>query len=308
MSEIETSTSVQSPNIVARYQFRHSTRYDYSGPVTFSPHRFVMRPREDHETRLESMQLTTTPESDIRWTEDITGNIIATAIFKRSAPFLEVVSEFVVAKIGHAGNPNAQGKILSAYPPYYLGIEENASYLYRRATYPEQVEKVRSWVLSQNILPARGQQGAVIDMLTHNINVQIGYQRREESGVQSPMKTLRLKTGSCRDTAVLLIEGARSLGFAARFVSGYMESSNSKVGRGSTHAWAEVYFPEHGWIGYDPSIGKRTGLGHVAVATSYHPRGIMPLSGGYNRHGNVYQGMTVSIHSEQLTAKPQESS
>ena len=150
------------------------------------------------------------------------------------------------------------------------------------------------------ILPERGQQGTIIDDLTAVIGEKIGYQRREEAGVQTPRQTLRMKTGSCRDTAVLLMEAARSIGFAARFVSGYLESQNSQVGKGSTHAWVEVYMPDHGWLGYDPSIGKQVGLGHVAVATSYHPRGIMPLSGKFNGHGNKYLGMSVKIASERL--------
>lgn len=120
----------------------------------------------------------------------------------------------------------------------------------------------------------------------------------------SPASTIRwsrdvldncLASGSCRDMAVLMIEVSRSLGYPARFVSGYMESDNSKVGRGSTHAWAEIYLPQHGWTGYDPSIGKLVGSGHIAVGVSHHPRGVMPVTGGFHGPAGVGRSLHVNI-------------
>jgi transglutaminase-like putative cysteine protease len=92
-----------------------------------------------------------------------------------------------------------------------------------------------------------------------------------------------------------MIEVSRSLGYPARFVSGYMESDSSKVGRGSTHAWAEIYLPEHGWTGYDPSIGKPAGSGHIAVGVSHHPRGVMPVIGGFHGPAGVGRSLHVNI-------------
>ena len=209
-------------------------------------------------------------------------------------------SEFTVAKRSEEESPNPPGSILTSYPPLHPGIEEAATYLFRRSVFPSDVDGLRSWVMELNLLPTLGFEAPIFDNLTSQIHSKVKYQRRETPGVQTPLETLSLESGSCRDTAVLLMEAARTIGYAARFVSGYMESANSKVARGSTHAWVEVYLPLHGWIGYDPSIGRRTGIGHIAVATSYHPRGIMPISGKFDRKGNEYSGMQVTISSQRF--------
>jgi len=286
---------------IVRLQFSHQTEYRYSGPVTFSPHRFVLRPRENHFDRIEMMELTTNLPSAIHWYQDIYGNIIARAEFSEQGDSLVIRSEFTISKRKEPAWAEDDSALLGEeYPAYYPGIEESATYLYRRSVYPAQVEQVRSWVNSLGILPAGGARAPIFLNLAQRIHDQIGYLRREEPGVRSPSKTLELGTGSCRDTAVLMMEAGRCIGYATRFVSGYLESSASKVGRGSTHAWTEVYLPDRGWVGFDPSIGKPVGEGHVAVAVSYHPRGVMPVSGRYEGHGNSARGMTVEIHSERL--------
>ena len=299
------SHSIQTPTterqeIVSRISFNHRTEYNYTGPVAFMPHRFVLRPREDHLNSLETMTLVTEPVSRIQWSEDIEGNIVAVAEFSEDSPSLIVTSEFTVAKRSEEDSPNPPGSILTSYPPHHPGIEEAATYLFRRSVFPTDVDGLRAWVMGLDLLPSFGNEAPIFDNLTAQIHSAVGYQRRETPGVQSPLETLSLESGSCRDTAVLLMEAARTIGYAARFVSGYMESENSKVARGSTHAWVEVYLPRHGWIGYDPSIGRRTGVGHIAVATSYHPRGIMPISGKFDRKGSSYSGMQVAISSKRL--------
>ena len=304
MTRFESSSAFQHQDPVARFSFQHETEYIYTGPVRFLTHRFVLRPREDHICRLESMTLKTHPECELRWTEDISGNIVALAEFSEDADTLVVLSEFTVAKLSHQGTANPPDLITTPYPPLYPGIEEAATYLFRRSVFPSETDFLRSWVLNQDALPKPGTEGPVFDILTSRIHSHVAYQRREISGVQTPLETLEKAAGSCRDSAVLLMESARSIGFAARFVSGYMESGNSNVGRGSTHAWVEVYLPLYGWIGYDPSIGHRTGLGHIAVATSYHPRGIMPISGKFDRKGNQYSDMKVAISSQRLPVTP----
>lgn len=282
-----------------RLRFVHQTEYRYSGPVTFGRHRLVMRPRESHHERIEHMEISTTPDARLHWYQDIHGNIIANADFLADADKLTIRSEFEICKFLLA-EPTIDEEILSGeeYPVYYPGIEEGASHLFRRSVYPPEVEGIRAWVRSLGILPPAGTRGPIFLTLVAKIKEQIGYLRREESGVQSPMETLRLGNGSCRDTAVLMMEAGRCLGYATRFVSGYLESTNSKVGKGSTHAWMEVYLPDRGWVGFDPSVGRPVGLGHVAVAVSHHPRGVMPITGRFDARGNTSLGMNVSIESK----------
>lgn len=288
----------QSPGV--SIQFTHTTRYKYSGPVSFGKHRLVVRPRESYHQRLEHIEITTSPKGEIHWSEDIFGNMIATVEFAELAPELEVTSQFSVWRTPPPEGIHGPDGIMVTLPVFYPGIEEAATYLYRNSIYPPQVELIRRWVQGLNILPAPGQETPLFDKMAAAIREQIDYKRREEAGVQVPRETLRLGTGSCRDTAVLMMEAARSIGFAARFVSGYLESETSRAGSGATHAWTEIYLPDRGWTGFDPSIGEQVDIGHIAVAVSYHPRGVMPVSGSYNRQGNLFQGMEVSISSRRI--------
>lgn len=261
----------------------HETCYTYVGPVRFLPHRLVLRPREGHDLRLHSLSLTTTPASTIRWHRDLLDNSIAIAEFEDVAEELRIHSEFTISV------PPAPAE---SPPPLVIpqisqvaGIEQLVASPYLQFIYPPEVAVLRRWFAESGVAPEPGAMSAIFDDLAGLIHRVVGYNRREESGVQSPAETLRLATGSCRDMAVLMIETSRALGYPARFVSGYLESGNSRAGRGSTHAWAEIYLPDWGWTGYDPSIGRRVGPGHIPVGVSQHPRGVMPVSGGFTGSG-----------------------
>jgi transglutaminase-like putative cysteine protease len=281
-----------------RLYLLHETKYTYSRPVTFTPHRLVLRPREGHDVQLETMNLETSPASTIRWYRDILDNSIAIAEFTESASELTIRSEFII-ELPPAENGN-QSPLYVAYPPLVAGIDELVTVPYRQFTYPPAVDRLRRWFSSNGLSPATGVQRPIFDELTGLIFRTIRYNRREEHGVQSPTTTLDLASGSCRDMAVLMIETARAMGFPARFVSGYLESENSRVGRGSTHAWAEIYLPDLGWTGYDPSIGRRIGPGHVAVGVSHHPRSVMPVTGGFTGYAGVGSSLIVTISTKRL--------
>ena len=281
-----------------RLYLLHETRYTYSRPVSFTPHRLVLRPREGHDVQLETMSLETFPASTIRWYRDILDNSVAIAEFTESAAELTIRSEFIIElPPPETGN---QPPLYVVYPPQVAGIDELVTVPYRQFTYPPEVDRLRRWFASNGLSPAAGIQRPIFDELAGLIFRTIRYNRREEHGVQSPVTTLDLASGSCRDMAVLLIETTRAMGFPARFVSGYLESKNSKVGRGSTHAWAEIYLPDLGWTGYDPSIGSRIGPGHVAVGVSHHPRGVMPVTGGFKGYAGVSSSLVVTISTKRL--------
>ena len=190
--------------------------------------------------------------------------------------------------------------IFVPHPSQVAGIEQLVAMPYLQYIYPPEISQLRSWFSATGLAPAPGKTSAIFDDMAILIHRVVGYNRREETGVQSPSETLRLGTGSCRDMAVLMIETSRSLGYPARFVSGYLESPNTRVGRGSTHAWAEIYLPDRGWTGFDPSIGKRVGPGHIAVGVSQHPRGVMPVSGGFNGLSGIGTSLKVNITTQRL--------
>jgi len=119
--------------------------------------------------------------------------------------------------------------------------------------------------------------------LTYAFKEGFTYERRSEPGTRPPALTLKLGRGSCRDLALLMIEALRALGLAARFVSGYLyvpsRDGERYRGGGSTHAWAQVYLPEVGWRGFDPTNGVITQTNHVRVAVGRTWRDATPTSG-----------------------------
>lgn len=282
----------------------HETCYTYSQSVQFLPHRLVLRPREGHDVRLHTMSLTTNPPCAVRWHRDLLDNSIVVAEFSEMANELRIHSEFTISVPPAPAEPLPP--IFIPHPSQLSGIEQLVATPYLQYIYPPEVGMLRQWFIGTGLAPSPGKTSAIFDDLAILIHRVIRYNRREESGVQSPAETLRLATGSCRDMAVLMIETSRSLGYPARFVSGYLESSNSKVGRGSTHAWAEIYLPDHGWTGYDPSTGKRVGPGHIAVGVSHHPRGVMPVTGGFSGLSGVGSSLKVNITTRRLPPKREE--
>ena len=127
----------------------------------------------------------------------------------------------------------------------------------------------------------------------------ISYQSREVEGTQSPTQTLDRGWGSCRDFAVLFAEAARTLGFGARIVSGYLynpsQCSVGASGSGSTHAWAEVYLPGAGWITFDPTNRSVGGVNLIPVAVGRDIRQIMPVVVSFVGMTDAFQGMSVEV-------------
>ena len=140
------------------------------------------------------------------------------------------------------------------------------------------------------------------------------YVSRHEIGTQDPIETLKLGSGSCRDFAVLMIEAVRSLGLAARFVSGYLYvpepgsdgGGGGRVGGGATHAWLEVYIPGAGWVEYDPTNGVVGNRDLIRVAVVSDARQAVPLSGTWTGFPSDFVGMdvTVSVTSDGTEAEP----
>jgi transglutaminase-like putative cysteine protease len=122
---------------------------------------------------------------------------------------------------------------------------------------------------------------ALLIRLNQTVFRSLGYNIREEEGVQSPELSLTLGTGSCRDSANLFLMAARKLGFAARFVSGYIYSYSLIPQSQSTHAWAEVFLPGAGWKGFDQTTGDIVSTDHIAVAVARLPESVPPVSGSF---------------------------
>jgi transglutaminase-like putative cysteine protease len=140
---------------------------------------------------------------------------------------------------------------------------------------------------------------ALLADLNTGVAAQISYQSRESEGTQTPVETLNRGWGTCRDLAVLLIEAARSLGFGARVVTGYLYRASADgpgaIGAGTTHAWADIYVPGSGWITYDPTNGTIGGVDLIRVAVTRDISQAVPISGSFVGTADSYLGMTVNV-------------
>ncbi|MGW8201807.1 transglutaminase family protein [Sphingomonas bisphenolicum] len=277
----------------------HVTSYRYQQPVSLGEHRIMMRPREAFDQRLLSARLDIDPEpSELRWLHDVFGNSVAIASFKRRASHLVVTSE---ATLEHA--PLAQRQVdVEPYArlfPFTYASEDMPDLLRsieRQYHDPERI--VGNW--ARAFVSNHGDT-ATVDLLTRmatGIQCDFTYVPRHEKGTQSPIETLRKRQGTCRDFAVLMIEAVRALGFAARFVSGYVYNpsrAEDVVGGGNTHAWVRIFLPGSGWVEFDPTNGIIGNRGLIRVAVARDPYQALPLSGTWFGLPASFLGMDVTV-------------
>lgn len=282
----------------------HVTKYNYARPVGLGRHRLVLRPREGHDVRVESMRLAIAPAHRIEWIRDVFGNSVAIVDFMAEAAELSIHSEVIVHRSLPLPEDDEREPWRVPFPVAYDPLEASIAATYQAATYPDDLEAVRAWLDRELPLSEPLDAESVMQRLGELVHRGVKYQRRQEKGVQSPADTLSRASGSCRDLATLMMDGARSLGFAARFVSGYLDCPASEAGRASMHAWAEIYLPTLGWRGYDPTLGEPTSLKHLVVGVSNHPRGIMPVSGMFNGSSADCTDMSATVKIEKLPRHP----
>jgi transglutaminase-like putative cysteine protease len=298
---------------------RHLTTYRYRQPVGFGEHRMMLRPRDSHKQRVIEARLEIRPEPrSLRFIQDAFGNHVGIAQFSGRSTELRFDSTVC---LDHWPSDAADLEIVgAAFPVEYSADElpDLANCIERH--HPDPGNKVGRW--AQQFLRARESIGAfeLLTRLSQGINRSFLYRRREAKGIQLPAETFRLGHGSCRDFALLMIEAARSLGFAARFVSGYLavavddpKKPSSGSAHGSTHAWAQIYLPGIGWIDFDPASGRVGNVGLVSVAVVRDPYHAIPLHGTFIGFPSDHLGMEVQVRvtagtPEAIWAAPQRSS
>jgi len=287
---------------------RHATTYRYKQPVAFGEHRMMLRPRDSYDQKLLDAKLAITPEpADIRWVHDVFGNCVAIARFAGRAQELDIES---VIRLDHSPT-NALDFEIEEYAkryPFTYGADEMPDLLRSiERQYLDPEREVDRWARQFLRHDGRTDTSEFLAAMTHAIRQDLTYVAREESGVQDPVKTLRVKSGSCRDFAVLMMEAVRSLGLAARFVSGYLyvpeDRRSERIGGGATHAWLEVYLPGAGWIEFDPTNGIVGNHDLIRVAVARDPRQAVPISGTWTGFPSDNLGMTVEV---EVTAVAEE--
>ncbi|CAN5722814.1 transglutaminase family protein [soil metagenome] len=285
---------------MSRLHITHTTVYRYSQPVKFGLHRLVVRPREGHDLQVEDLRLRIQPQCQVTWHRDLFNNSIAVANFSDPSDYLEFCSEVTILRRDIVSHRGLLDLLPVSFPVVYSPLELPVIQGYLDPVFRLDMPSMQAWLAEA--FPAIETRDAVTAMAEIGtwIYKNIKYRRREDRGVQSPEETLSLHSGSCRDMATLLLEAVRALKLAARFASGYLHTLSSEAGRASTHAWTEVYFPDHGWFGFDPTVGEMTSAKHIVTGVSAHPRGVMPISGTFSGEMNLYLGMEVSVKIESL--------
>jgi transglutaminase-like putative cysteine protease len=275
---------------------RHVTVYRYSEAVGLGEHRMMFRPRASHDLRLIQTGLSITPTpSRLRWLHDPFDNSVAVATFEDTTSELRFESVVTLEHFESTVPEYPLEEYARSYPFQYSdgdflnlgrGLHNHFSNV-----------EVGNWALQ--FLDPSSTTGTmkILRAMTHGIRDQFTYSRRIEKGVQTPDETLRNRSGSCRDFAVLMMEAARSLGIATRFVSGYIfvPDGCSGTGSGSTHAWIQAYLPGAGWIDFDPTnsiVGNRN---LIRVGVAWTPDQVLPLSGTYLGSPEAFLGMDVTV-------------
>lgn len=288
-------------NDMTVFSVRHTTVYRYARPVEFGEHRLIFRPRDSFDQRLLASRLTVDPEPDaVRWIHDVFGNCVALVRIAKPSEKLSFKTHIRLKHTPQAG-PDFQIDEEALTYPFTYRVDEAAD-LERTIErhFPDDGDEVGRWARR---FVSRGRQtetGTLLLTMCYAIREGFTYARRTEAGIQPPFLTLHLRRGTCRDFALLMMEAVRSLGFAARFVTGYIyvadRDGSTNLGGGSTHAWCQVYLPGAGWVEFDPTNGIVGNRDLIRVAVARDPRQAVPLAGSYVGRASDDLGMVVQVN------------
>ena len=269
----------------------HITHYRYDRLVKLGPQVVRLRPAPHSRTKVLSYSQKIEPAGHfINWQQDPFANYQARLVFPEPTTEFKVTIDLVVEMAVHNPFDFFLEPRAEEFPFSYDAsqLQELAPYL---ATAPL-TEELKAYLAQVDMKKRR-----TIDFLVdvnQMLQRDISYTIRMEPGVQTPEETLKLKSGSCRDTGWLLVQMLRHLGLAARFVSGYLIQltpdvkaidgpSGPEKDFTDLHAWCEVFLPGAGWIGLDPTSGLLAGEGHIPLACTPQPSSAAPVEGAMDK-------------------------
>jgi len=301
--------------VTIRVALKHRTRYTYDRAVKLYPHVIRLRPAPHSRTPIPSYSLKVEPgEHFVNWQQDPFGNYLARFVFPEKARALDISVELVAEMIvinpfdffleEHAERyPFVYGEQLTRDLTPYLEIRERGG-------------RLLDWLKRVDVSPGQ----PLVDFLVainQRLQGDVSYLVRMEPGVQTCEETLERGSGSCRDSAWLLVQIFRHLGLAARFVSGYLVQlvadvksldgpSGPEQDFTDLHAWAEVFLPGAGWVGFDPTSGLLAGEGHIPLACTPDPAGAAPVTGATDvaEVGFEFENRVERIHEDPRVTKP----
>jgi len=270
-----------------RVALHHRTVYQYDRLVTLSPQVVRLRPAPHSRTPIHSYALNIKPAQHfINWQQDPQGNYLARLVFTEPTSIFSVEVNLV-----------ADMSVTNPFDYFLEPYAEEFPFVYEESLARELKpflellpggNKFDEFINGID-MTTRRTTGFLFD-LNASLTRRVSYTIRMEPGVQTPEETLAIGSGSCRDSAWLLVQAFRKLGLAARFVSGYLIQlkadeksldgpSGPEADFTDLHAWTEVYLPGAGWVGLDPTSGLFAGEGHIPLAATPEPASAAPVSG-----------------------------
>lgn len=283
---------------MSRLTITHLTRYTFRRDISLGRHKLMLRPRETRDLSLISFDLDISPKPALEWSHDVAGNAVASVAFAAPARMLEIAARMEVDLRAPVWPVFPISASASSYPFTYTLDELTDLGALLTPQYWDQKKRLNAWVRSI-VAGTPTDTLALLKDISNTITRSIRYQGRETEGTQGPLETLDRGWGTCRDFAVLFAEAVRTLGIAARLVSGYLFNPCGDLAgstdAGATHAWTEVFVPGAGWIPFDPtnrSVGSAN-LIPVAVARNIHQ--ISPVSGTFNGRNDDFIGLDVRV-------------
>jgi transglutaminase-like putative cysteine protease len=292
-----------------QYDITHTTTYRYAKPVTFGEHRVMFRPRDSHDLRVLATDLVVTPKAQVRLIQDPYSNSVALVQPEGEATELQIVCSFTIEH-AHSNNLELPLSPAAEFFPFAYSVDERFDLEhYLRPHYDDPEGKLTAW--ARQFIRTDGPTGTrdLLVKMNQHIRDTFTYAARDEEGTQTPLQTLEKNSGSCRDFALLMMEAARRLGVATRFVSGYLydpsldenaEADPTVVGAGSTHAWLQAYLPGAGWVPFDPTNNLLGGYHLVRVGVVRDPRQAAPIAGSWFGEPSAYLGMTVDVRVKRI--------
>lgn len=259
------------------------------------PHLVYLRPRENSLLHVKSFELTLQPEGQIHWMRDDFDNLPASVHFHLQSDTLQICSECIVETTDLPPFDFLVRDYAKSMPFTYEPLHLANLSLYLTPPPTAVQDALNKW-LNHRFIHRPTDTVAWLMALIQTLNANVKYERRDEEGIQKPLKTIQLNSGSCRDYATLFIACARTLGVAARFVSGYVYDPGLDPNLpGDMHAWAEVFLPGAGWRGIDPTYGLFCNNYYVPVAHAVVAESINPIQGSYHSAGLVSSTLTSSV-------------
>lgn len=288
-----------------RYDIVHTTSYRYREPVRFGEHRVIFRPRDSHDLRVLATDLQVSPQASVRLIQDPHSNSIAIVQPLEEADELRITCSFTIEH-AHTHNLELPLDPAAEHYPFAYSVEDRFDLEhYLRPHHDDPKGELTAW--ARQFIRTDGPTGTreLLVAMNQHIREHFVYAAREEEGTQAPLETLAKGSGSCRDFALLMMEAARRLGVASRFVSGYLydpaldlsaeDAATGTVGAGSTHAWLQAYLPGAGWVPFDPTNNLLGGNTLIRVGVARAPHQAAPVSGTWFGSPDAYLGMDVKV-------------